>query len=84
MPPEPIGEPVAVPGRLRGEVELRDVGFTYPGASSPALDGVSLRVAPGETIALVGATGAGKSTVVKLLARFYDADTGAVTVLEVP
>ena len=80
VPPEPIGEPVAVPGRLRGEVELRDVGFTYPGASSPALDGVSLRVAPGETIALVGATGAGKSTVVKLLARFYDADTGAVLV----
>src|SRR5690606_14719269 len=80
VPLEPVGEPVAVPGRLRGEVELRDVGFTYPGASSPALDGVSLRVAPGETIALVGATGAGKSTVVKLLARFYDADTGAVLV----
>ena len=64
---------MAVPARLRGEVELRDVGFAYAGADRPALDGVSLRVAPGETVALVGATGAGKSTLVKLLARFYDA-----------
>jgi ATP-binding cassette subfamily B protein len=80
VPPEPAGDPVPVPERLRGEVELRDVRFTYAGAASPALDGVSLRVAPGETIALVGATGAGKSTVVKLLARFYDAGTGAVLV----
>ena len=48
--------------------------------ASPALDGVSLRVAPGETVALVGATGAGKSTLVKLLARFYDVDAGAVLV----
>ena len=69
-----------MPGRLRGEVELRDVGFSYAGADRPALDGVSLRVAPGETVALVGATGAGKSTLVKLLARFYDAGSGAVLV----
>jgi ATP-binding cassette subfamily B protein len=68
------------PDRLRGEVELRDVGFAYSGADRPALDGVSLRVAPGETVALVGATGAGKSTLVKLLARFYDAGRGAVLV----
>ena len=60
VPPEPIGEPVPVPPRLRGEVELRDVGFRYAGADGPALDGVSLRVAPGETVALVGATGAGQ------------------------
>ncbi len=69
-----------VPGRLRGEVELRDVGFSYAGADRPALDGVSLRVAPGETVALVGATGAGKSTLVKLLARFYDSGSGDVLV----
>jgi ATP-binding cassette subfamily B protein len=69
-----------IPGRLSGEVELRDVGFAYAGADRPALDGVSLRVAPGETVALVGATGAGKSTLVKLLARFYDAGSGAVLV----
>jgi ATP-binding cassette subfamily B protein len=80
VPPEPAGEAVPVPARLRGEVELRDVGFSYAGAATPALCGVSLRVLPGETVALVGATGAGKSTLVKLLARFYDADSGAVLV----
>ncbi|GAA2556691.1 ABC transporter ATP-binding protein [Pseudonocardia hydrocarbonoxydans] len=73
-------DPVPVPDRLRGEVELRDLCFAYPGAPSPALDHVSLRVAPGETVALVGATGAGKSTLVKLLARFYEAGSGAVLV----
>ncbi|MGE0300874.1 MAG: ABC transporter ATP-binding protein, partial [Pseudonocardia sp.] len=73
-------EPVAVPARLRGEVVLDGVGFTYAGAVAPALDGVSLRVLPGETVALVGATGAGKSTLVKLLARFYDVGSGAVRV----
>ncbi len=88
--PEPVGEAVPVPARLRGEVELRDVGCTYatarssngagPDTAVPALSGVSLRVAPGETVALVGATGAGKSTLVKLLARFYDVGSGAVLV----
>ncbi|GDY32207.1 ABC transporter ATP-binding protein [Gandjariella thermophila] len=72
--------PVPVPPRLRGEIELRDVSFHYPGVDTPALDRVSLRVAPGETVALVGATGAGKSTLVKLLARFYDATGGRVLV----
>ncbi len=80
VPPEPLGEPVRVPARLRGEVELREVGFSYAGADTPALRGVSLRVAPGETVALVGATGAGKSSLVKLLARFYDVSAGAVLI----
>jgi ATP-binding cassette subfamily B protein len=80
VPPEPVGDPVPVPPRLRGEVELRDVGFTYDGAAAPAVQHVSLRVAPGETVAFVGATGAGKSTLVKLLARFYDAGSGLVLV----
>jgi ATP-binding cassette subfamily B protein len=61
-------------------VELRDVTFSYAGAAQPALAGVSLLIAPGETVALVGATGAGKSTVVKLLARFYDPTAGTVLV----
>ena len=78
--PPPGADAVPVPSRLRGEVELRDVTFRYPGATQPALDRVSLHIAPGETVALVGATGAGKSTVVKLLARFYDPTAGTVLV----
>jgi ATP-binding cassette subfamily B protein len=68
------------PGALRGEVELRDVRFSYSGQSAEAIGGVSLRVAPGETVALVGQTGAGKSTIVKLVARFYDATSGSVLI----
>ena len=67
-------------GPLRGEVRLADVTFGYAGAPAPALRGVSLTVAPGETLALVGETGAGKSTVVKLVARFYDPTSGSVCV----
>jgi ATP-binding cassette, subfamily B, bacterial len=78
--PAPSVGAVPVPQRLRGEVELREVTFSYPGATQPALVKVSLRIAPGETIALVGTTGAGKSTVVKLLARFYDPVTGTVLI----
>jgi ATP-binding cassette, subfamily B, bacterial len=73
----PAARPVP-PGRLRGAIELRDVRFAYSGQGRPALAGVSLSVAPGETVALVGQTGAGKSTVVKLVARFYDATSGQV------
>lgn len=72
--------PIAVPGRLRGEVELDDVGFHYPGTETPALADVSLVVPAGTTVAFVGATGAGKSTAVKLLARFYDATAGTVRI----
>ncbi|MCD2197500.1 ABC transporter ATP-binding protein/permease [Actinomycetospora endophytica] len=72
-------DPVAV-GTLRGDVELRDVSFSYKGAETPALSEVSLHVPAGRTVALVGATGAGKSTVVKLVARFYDTTTGSVLV----
>jgi len=60
-----------------GRVELDAVRFAYPGGA-PVLDGFSLRVEPGETVALVGPTGSGKSTVARLLARFYDVDAGAV------
>jgi len=80
VPPEPVGEAAPVPARLRGEVELADVSFAYAGSAEPAVEALSLHVAPGETLALVGATGAGKSTLVKLLARFYDVDGGAVLV----
>ncbi|HEY6295562.1 MAG TPA: ABC transporter ATP-binding protein [Streptosporangiaceae bacterium] len=76
--PEPA-QPV-VAGRLRGRIELRDVDFGYAGSEINAIDGVSLSIEPGETVALVGQTGAGKSTLVKLVARFYDVTGGAVLV----
>lgn len=77
---EPPATPAPVPPRLRGEVELRNVSFTYQGADRPALADVTLHVRPGETVALVGETGAGKSTLVKLIARFYDATNGTVLI----
>ncbi|WP_063893582.1 ABC transporter ATP-binding protein [Nocardia sp. Root136] len=70
--------PDAIPiDRLHGEIVFDDVRFHYPGASAPALDGVSFAVPPGATLALVGPTGAGKSTIVKLLARLYDLPPGS-------
>jgi ATP-binding cassette, subfamily B, bacterial len=67
-------------GRLRGGIELSDVHFGYPGQRAEAIAGVTLSVAPGETVALVGQTGAGKSTLVKLIARFYDVTSGSVRI----
>ena len=61
-------------------IEFRGVRFSYAGADRPALEDVDLVVAPGETIALVGQTGAGKSTLVKLVARFYDVTGGELAV----
>ncbi|WP_433716682.1 ABC transporter ATP-binding protein [Nocardia sp. CA-084685] len=63
---------IAIDHGLRGEVVLDDIRFHYPSTEQPALDGVSLRIPAGSTLALVGPTGAGKSTIVKLLARLYD------------
>jgi ABC-type multidrug transport system fused ATPase/permease subunit len=65
--------------RVRGEIRFEDVTFSY-GGEAPALDDVSLVVPPGQTLALVGATGAGKSTLAKLVARFYDPDDGRVQI----
>jgi ATP-binding cassette subfamily B protein len=65
--------------RVRGEIRFEDVTFSY-GGEAPALDDVDLTVPPGQTLALVGATGAGKSTLAKLVARFYDPDSGRVLV----
>jgi ATP-binding cassette subfamily B protein len=84
---ELLATPVSVPDRpgaaapaaMTGALRLEGVRFRYPGEHAWALDGVDLALAPGETVALVGRTGAGKSTVVKLLARFYDPTEGRVT-----
>jgi ATP-binding cassette subfamily B protein len=68
------------PARLRGEIRFDHVHFKYPTAINEALTGADLLIAPGETVALVGETGAGKSTIVKLVARFYDPTDGAVLI----
>jgi ABC-type multidrug transport system fused ATPase/permease subunit len=65
---------------IRGAIEFDDVTFSYGDTGAPALDRVSLSIPPGQTVALVGATGAGKSTLAKLVARFYDPDEGRVTI----
>ncbi|MGQ0520179.1 MAG: ABC transporter ATP-binding protein [Actinomycetota bacterium] len=75
--------PVPV-GRLAGGLRLEGVRFRYPGGQDDALAGVDLEIGPGERVALVGETGAGKSTLVKLVARFYDPTAGVVSVDGVP
>jgi subfamily B ATP-binding cassette protein MsbA len=64
--------------RASGQVEYRNVGFRYPASSEPVLDKVSFRIAPGETLALVGASGSGKTTAANLLPRFYMANSGEI------
>lgn len=76
----PTASPAIDPGRLTGRIVLEDLRFRYPGVNTDVLRGVDLVVEPGETVALIGETGAGKSTVVKMLARFYDPDRGSVTI----
>jgi ABC-type multidrug transport system fused ATPase/permease subunit len=66
--------------RVRGEIRFEDVSFSYDGGETRALDRIDLTVPPGQTVALVGATGAGKSTIAKLVARFYDPTEGRVLV----
>ena len=63
-----------------GHVELRDVSFTYEGAEEPVLSGIDLDVPAGRTVAIVGGTGSGKSTLVSLLPRLYDASEGSVSI----
>lgn len=76
----PAAEPRPVPARLAGEVRFEGVRFRYASQAEEALAGLDLVVPPGETVAVVGETGAGKSTLVKLVARFYDPTGGSVRV----
>lgn len=63
-----------------GVLSFNDVSFTYPGASSPTIEHVSFTVRPGQTLGIIGSTGVGKSTLVQLIPRLYDATCGSVTV----
>ncbi|HEY0509715.1 MAG TPA: ABC transporter ATP-binding protein [Blastococcus sp.] len=73
--------PGTVPADLGSPARLRfeDVGFSYAGSASPVLDGLDLDIAPGETVALVGATGSGKTTLTALVGRLFDVTAGRVT-----
>jgi len=68
------------PGAKKGYVEFRDVTFSYPGAEEPALSGISFCTGPGEVTAIIGGTGSGKTTLVNLIPRFYDVDSGSILV----
>lgn len=80
---DPVHDPAApavLPRPVRGEISFDDVTFHYPSRpSASALDGVSLHIAPGETVALVGPSGAGKTTMIQLIQRFWDPEQGRVT-----
>ena len=72
--------PIALTGRLRGEIAFEAVTFHYPARPGvSALRDVSVRIAPGETVALVGPSGAGKTTILQLIQRFYDPESGGIT-----
>jgi len=74
----PYGGKHLSPASVRGELEFEDVKFSYENGGSPAIDGISLRIAAGETVAFVGSTGGGKSTLTKLLLRFYEHQQGTI------
>jgi ATP-binding cassette subfamily B protein len=68
------------PGSEKGRLEFRDVSFSYPGAEKPAVSHVSFEARPGEVTAILGGTGSGKSTLVSLIPRFYDVQSGEILV----
>ncbi|MEC5179581.1 ABC transporter ATP-binding protein [Arthrobacter sp. CG_A4] len=77
-PPE---HPVGFSGRTgRGELQMHDVGFAYPGAEAPVLSGISFTARAGQTTAIIGATGSGKTTLVNLMPRLFDATAGSVRI----
>jgi ATP-binding cassette subfamily B protein len=80
---QPPADPID-PGPIRGGIEFRDVTFRYPGSRRDVLVALSFRVEPGQTVALVGPTGSGKSTIIALLTRRYDPTSGRILLDGVP
>jgi ATP-binding cassette subfamily B protein len=72
------------PQRLQGEIEFQDVHFRYPGSGRDVLSGISFQIPAGQTVALVGPTGSGKSTIIGLLQRLYDPTAGSVLIDGIP
>jgi ATP-binding cassette subfamily B multidrug efflux pump len=77
------GQPRQTDAHTRGSIEFRNVTFSYPGAEKPALNDISFSAAAGEVTAIIGSTGSGKSTLIHLIPRFYDLDSGSILVDEV-
>jgi ATP-binding cassette subfamily B protein len=80
-PPEnPVTSSALAGKQRRGELEMRDVGFAYPGADQPVLSGISFTAKAGQTTAIIGSTGSGKTTLVNLMPRLFDVTSGAVLI----
>jgi ATP-binding cassette subfamily B protein len=73
-----LDSPEDLPTPLQGVIEFRDVSFKYPGAEEEVLCNISFIAKPGQTTALIGSTGSGKSTIVNLIPRFYDVSAGEI------
>lgn len=85
MPDRAVGgndsvDTVPLTEQERGIIEFKEVTFSYPGAETPALSNISFRTQPGEVTAIIGGTGSGKSTLISLIPRFYDVDSGEITI----
>lgn len=76
----PPAQPVSLSGAARGELEMLDVGFAYPGAEAPVLSDVTFTARAGQTTAIIGSTGSGKTTLVNLMPRLFDATSGSVRI----
>ena len=73
-------EPQSPPANMKGFVRFENVSFRYPGAEQAVLSDISFEAKPGETVAIIGSTGSGKSTLINLIPRFYEVESGAVYV----